>query len=303
MPVNRSVRASALLAAALALAPAASWAQTTPFVFDRAVLKDEKEVALKTPEGVACDDSGNLVVADSGNGRLVLYRYVGGTMSEGKELRPAGVTLPRRLQLDSKGNLLVLDGKARKVLKVDLKGAAIGAYDLKPGATALQALPVAFKLDAADNVHVVDAVGARVVVFDPAGKISREVPLPKGTSAITDVHVDAAGTIYVVDGSQAAIWSADKTATAFKPFTQGMKDKMNFPVYMTGGRGRFFLVDQNGNGIVVLGADGAFQGRQLAIGWGDGYLYYPAQLCINGAGTAFIADRSNNRVQVFDTSR
>jgi hypothetical protein len=54
---------------------------------------------------------------------------------------------------------------------------------------------------------------------------------------------------------------------------------------------------------VVLGADGAFQGRQLAIGWGDGYLYYPAQLCINGAGTAFIADRSNNRVQIFDTSR
>ena len=78
---------------------------------------------------------------------------------------------------------------------------------------------------------------------------------------------------------------------------------MNFPVYMTGSKGRFFLVDQNGNGIVVLGADGAFQGRQLAIGWSDGYLYYPAQLCINGAGTAFIADRGNNRVQVFDTTR
>ena len=301
MPVNRSVRASLLLAV-LALAPAAR-AQTTPFVFDRVVLKDEKEVLLKTPEGVACDDAGNLIVADSGNGRLVLYRYVGGTMSEGKELKPAGVTQPRRLQLDSKGNILVLDGKARKVLKVDTKGAALGAYDLKPGATALQALPVAFKVDAADNVYVVDAVGARVVVFDPAGKITRQVELPKGTSAITDVHVDGAGTMYVVDGSQAAIWSADKAAQAFKPFTQGMKDKMNFPVYMTGSKGRLFIVDQNGNGIVVLGADGAFQGRQLAIGWGDGYLYYPAQLCINGAGTAYIADRSNNRVQIFDTNR
>ena len=299
--MNRSVRASLLLAA-LALAPAAR-AQTTAFVFDRVVLKDEKEVAAQDPEGVACDDAGNLVVADTGNGRLVLYRYVGGMMSEGKELKPAGVTHPRRLQLDSKGNILVLDGKARKVLKVDTTGAALGSYDIKPGATALQALPVAFKVDAADNVYVVDAVGARVVVFDPTGKITRQVELPKGAMTLTDVHVDGAGTIYVVDGAQAAIWSADKGAQAFKPFTQGMKDKMNFPGYMTGSKGRLFLVDQNGNGIVVLGADGAFQGRQLAIGWSDGYLYYPAQLCINGAGTAFIADRSNNRVQVFNTNR
>jgi hypothetical protein len=78
---------------------------------------------------------------------------------------------------------------------------------------------------------------------------------------------------------------------------------MNFPTYLTGGKGKFFLVDQNGNGIVVLGADGSFQGRQLAIGWGDGFLYYPAQLCINAGGDAFIADRSNNRVQIFNTTR
>jgi sugar lactone lactonase YvrE len=304
MPVNRSVRASALLAAAaLALSPVAARAQTTPFVFERAILQDEKEVALKAPEGVACDDAGNVVIADSGNGRLLLYRYVGGSLSGPTELKPAGVVYPRRVQFDSKGNILVLDPKARKIFRVDPKGAVLGAIELKAGATALQAFPVAFKVDSADNVHVVDAVGARVVTFDPAGSVKRQVDLPKGTSAITDVHVDGSGTLYVVDGSQAAVWSADKTATAFKPFTPSMKDKMNFPGYMTGSKGRFFLVDQNGNGIVVLGADGAFQGRQLAIGWGDGYLYYPAQLCINAAGTAFIADRSNNRVQIFDTNR
>jgi DNA-binding beta-propeller fold protein YncE len=115
--------------------------------------------------------------------------------------------------------------------------------------------------------------------------------------------VDAAGNVYVVDGSQAAVWIADKAASSFKPFAASMKDKMNFPVYMTGSKGRLFIVDQNGNGIVVLGADGSYQGRQLAIGWSDGYLYYPAQLCINGQGTAFIADRGNNRVQIFDTAR
>ena len=301
--MNPNLRASALLVAALAASPCEVLADATPFVFDRAIYQDEKEVALKAPEGVACNDAGDVVVADTGNARLLHYRFVGGSMSLGGEIKSAGLTYPKRVQLDSKGNILVLDPRARKVMKFDPKGAALGSIEVKPGATAFQSLPVAFKVDVADNVYVVDAAAGRVVVLDPAGSVTRQLELPKGATAITDLHVDGAGVIYVVDGSQAAIWSADKASQAFKPFTQGMKDKMNFPVYMTGGKGRLFLVDQNGNGIVVLGADGSYQGRQLAIGWADGYLYYPAQMCINGAGMAFIADRNNHRVQVFDTAR
>jgi DNA-binding beta-propeller fold protein YncE len=162
---------------------------------------------------------------------------------------------------------------------------------------------VAFKLDGADNLYVVDAVGNKVIVLDPGGAVTRQVDLPKGLKGVKDVYVDVAGNVYVVDGVAAALWIAEKGATAFRAFTPPMKDKMNFPVYLTGRGGRLYLVDQYGNGVVVLGADGAYQGRQLAIGWGDGSLYYPAQLCINASGEAFIADRGNNRVQIFGTSR
>src|SRR5512137_1443887 len=154
MPVNPNVRASALLAAILVAGPAVAHADTTPFVFDRAVYQDEKEVAFRSPEGVACNDAGDVVLADSGNGRLVLFRYVGGSMSLGTELKPAGLTYPRRVQLDSKGNILVLDSKARKILKFDAKGAAQGSIEVKAGASALQSLPTSFKLDAANNVYV-----------------------------------------------------------------------------------------------------------------------------------------------------
>jgi DNA-binding beta-propeller fold protein YncE len=303
MPVNRTAIALASTVLALAAGASPARAEAPPFTFDRVVLQDEKEVALKAPEGVACDDAGNFVVADSGNGRLVSYRYVAGSLSSGKEIRPAGLAYPRRIQLDSKGNLLVLDARDRKIHRIDPAGSVLGKIELRSGGTALVTLPVAFKLDAADNLYVVDAVAARVVVLDPGGTVIRQLELPKGTSAVTDVHVDSAGTVYVIDGAQAAIWSAEKGATAFKPFTPSMRDRMNFPVYLTGSRGRFYVVDQNGNGIVVLGADGSFQGRQLAIGWGDGFLYYPAQMCMNASGDVFIADRGNNRVQIFNTSR
>jgi hypothetical protein len=72
---------------------------------------------------------------------------------------------------------------------------------------------------------------------------------------------------------------------------------------MADNRGKLFVVDQNGNAVVRLGTDGSFQGRDLAIGWHDGAVYYPAQLCINKGGDVFLADRANNRVQIFALPR
>jgi hypothetical protein len=34
-----------------------------------------------------------------------------------------------------------------------------------------------------------------------------------------------------------------------------------------------YIVDENGDGIVVLGRDGSFVGRQLSMGWNEGLLY------------------------------
>jgi hypothetical protein len=55
--------------------------------------------------------------------------------------------------------------------------------------------------------------------------------------------------------------------------------------------------------VVRLGIDGSFQGRELTGGWVDGALHYPAQLCIDSADDLFIADRENNRVQIFQLPR
>jgi streptogramin lyase len=273
-------------------------AENVPFTFDRAIYADEKETAFVAPEGVACNDAGDIAVADSGNARLVLYRYTGGSLTGGTAIKPAGLVYPVRVQFDSKGNILVLDRKTRKILRVDKAGAVVSTVELKAGGSILSALPVAMKLDSADNLYVLDGVGRRLVVFDPSGTVTRQVDLPKG-KGFSDVHVDIAGTVYVVDGSEAIVWVLEKAGTAFKALTPSMKDKMNFPAYITGSKGKLYLVDQYGNGIVILGTDGSYQGRQLAIGWGEGLLYYPAQLCLNSQGEAFIADRSNNRVQIF----
>jgi hypothetical protein len=50
---------------------------------------------------------------------------------------------------------------------------------------------------------------------------------------------------------------------------------------------------------VVLGQDGSYLDTLSGMGWKDGFLRYPSQMCITDDGEIFIADTRNNRVQIF----
>ena len=80
-------------------------------------------------------------------------------------------------------------------------------------------------------------------------------------------------------------------------------DKRGKLVYVAESGGKLYVTDQHGHGLVVLGADGRFIGRELEMGWVSGRVYYPAQLCVSGEGLVFVADRGNNRIQIFSESR
>jgi hypothetical protein len=304
MPVSRAIGKSLLLLVALAAVPRASRAEGIAFVHDATIYQDAKEGQLKAPQGVACTENGNVVVADTGNQRLLMYAFKDGRLGGGTELKLTQLTRPLRVQITSKGDVLVLDGKTRKIVKVGANGTFAGTIDPKGIDDAANVIPAAFKVDASDNVYLLDAPGRRVLVMDATGAVTNQVAIPAEAGTVMDVDIDLAGTLYVVDAVSASLWSAEKGAKTFKPLTKSMKDRMSFPTYLTASRGRLFLVDQNGNGIVMVGVDGSYQGRQLSIGWSEGLVNYPAQLCLAPElGYAFLADRYNNRVQVFSTGK
>lgn len=299
MTVTRTSQMVSLLAVLLAAGTAR--AEPVGFTFEQSIYQDAKEAPLRSPEGVACSDTA-LVVADTGNKRLLTFKLTAGRLSLGTEVKLTQLTYPTRLQLDSKGGIVALDGKTRKIVRMDPKGVYASTVEVKGVANASSVIPGSFKLDASDALYLLDVANRRVLVLDAGGTVTRQLELPK-TGEFTDLAVDLAGTIFVVDGVNAALWSAERSATAFGVITKGMKDKMNFPVSMLANKGKLFLVDQYGNGVVTLGIDGSYQGRQLAIGWNDGTVYYPSQLCITEGGEAFLADRYNNRVQYFTLAR
>ncbi|HZR10447.1 MAG TPA: NHL repeat-containing protein [Myxococcales bacterium] len=276
-----------VLAAALPLDPASSG------------YADEKGVMLRSPEGVACTDSGTVVAADTGNGRLVLFTFQDGKLVAGRDVRAPELGRPIRLQLDSKGNVLALDGKGRRIARIGAGGAFAGFLQLAGIPQANGFFPISFKIGPADAVYLLDASSARVVVVDAAGAFQRQLELPRGGS-FTDIAVDAQGTVYAVDGVAAQLFLARPGASTFAPLGRPLKDVLNFPTYLTlTAQGPIVLVDQHGNGLVILGKDGAYLGRRLSIGWSEGLVYYPGQVCINSRGDAFVADRGNHRIQAF----
>jgi hypothetical protein len=300
-----SLRSWPLVVATLAacLCCVTAQADTAGLTLDRVIAQDGEGAPLKTPEGVGCSDGGPLAIADTGNGRLLLFVFQGGTLQGGAVVKHPQMTYPTSVQIDSKGNLVVLDRKTRKLLRLDSKGAMLGPVEIRASDARASVVPTAFDLDASDAFYVLDAVAGRVVVADAAGVAIRQVPLPKGKAAFEDVYVDNAGTIYVVEGLTATVWAAGKSDQAFKAIGPGLKDRISFPTRITGSRGRLTLTDHNGHGLVLLGTDGSFQGRQLSLGANEGLVNYPSQVCIDGLGNVFVADTGNSRVQVFSSNK
>ena len=269
-----------------------------------AIYLDDKGGSMRQPEGVACSDQSALVVADTGKGRLLRYTV------DGQDVRPLGeitapqLSAPLRVQMSSKGDVFVLDGVRRRILRFGAKGEPGGYLEPEGVPEPTSIVPRSLKLDRDDNIYVLDVFSARVLVLDPSGKYQRQGPFPKTYGFFSDLAVDTKGTIYLLDSVKAAVYAAPKAATAFAPLVTSLRAHLSFPTSMVvDSRGVLFLVDEHGSGIVLVAQDGTVLGRQLAMGWTDGLLYYPSQMCLNAKGQMFIADRGNSRVQVFSIVR
>ena len=173
LPITRlSVVLAVLLPGAVrAAAPAAG------LRFQQAIYMDLAEVPLRAPEGVACDDRGAVVIADTGNGRLLTYRLKNGALEGGAQVKLAQLPYPVRVQIDSRGFVLALDRRTRKIVRIDAKGEYAGIVEPQ-GASYGVVVPAAFRVDSADAVYVLDVTARKVVVAAASGRVTRELPLP-----------------------------------------------------------------------------------------------------------------------------
>jgi hypothetical protein len=157
--------------------------------------------------------------------------------------------------------------------------------------------------DPSGQIYLLDAGGMRVLVLDRDGVLKRSVPLPLDADFVSDITVDSRGAIYALDSIGFKVYKSAPDKDSFLLLASNLNSSLEFASNIAlDPRGTIFIVDQNGSAIVTLGPDGTFQGRQLSLGWRPGTFYYPAQICIADTSMA-VADKNNNRIQIFTLGR
>jgi hypothetical protein len=275
-------------------------AETVKLRYVQSIYFDEKGIGMKQPEGIACSDKSLLIVGDTGNDRLLRYSYQDRSLKAGAEIKVQQLSNPIRLQVNSKGEIFALDGKRRRIIRLNPDGTFKGYVDGEGIPSPSTFVPRSFKIDSKSNIYILDIFSARVLVLNPEGKYQKQVPFPNEYGFFSDLSVDSKGALFLIDCVKAMVFAADKDAKTFSPLTKSLRGYLKFPTNLTMDiRGTLYVVDENGGGVVILGRDGSYMGRQLSLGWSEGLLYYPSQICLNEKGDVFIADRGNSRVQIF----
>ncbi len=256
---------------------------------------------LDAPEGVACSSNlHEIVITDAGHSRLLKYNFENDKLNGVKEIKLPQVTYPLRVQLDSKGEIFVLDGKTRKIARLGPEGTFEGYIEPTGLPEPAAFVPKSFKIGPDGDIYILDIMGERVIVLGPDGKFIRQVPFPQDAGFMCDLAVDPTGRIILSDGPRAVLYAAAADAKAFTPLTGSLHEYIDFPANITTDQnGIIYVDDLNGGSVILIGKDGSFQGRRLGLGWNEGLLYFPEQICLDGDGHLLIADRENNRVQIF----
>ncbi len=261
---------------------------------------DGKGAGLRQPEGVGYDGKSLVVVADTGNGRLVEYSLHGESLTPGADISIPQLPYPIRVQVAPNGEILALDGKLRKIARLSPSGEFRGYVEPSGVPGDRPVVPRSFRVGPEGNLYVLDVLSGRVLQLDPSGKFLRGIPFPEGYGFLSDLDVDTGGNLYLVDSVGRKVFTAPKDNAVVVPLTGGLGEDLDFPTSIAlDERGDILLADENGSGIVVIGRDGSYRGRQLAMGWKEGMLRYPSQICAARDGNVIVADRGNNRIQVF----
>ncbi len=271
------------------------------FRYMASIYADDKGLGLKQPEGVACDGESLLIVADTGNGRLLKYSIKEGAIEVGTvEIKIDQLSYPIKTEINSRGEIYILDRKQRNIVRCSPAGEFRGNLQPVglPSPTAY--LPRSFTVDRNDNIYILDILSERVLILDPTGRYVRQIKFPDEYGFFSDVAMGFKGTVLLIDVVDGKVFSAGKNSASFSRLTSSLKEYVRFPANLTtDDRGRIYLADRNGGSIMILGQDGSFISRQSGMGWKEGSLNYPAQMCINNKREIFIADTRNHRIQIF----
>ncbi|WP_205698187.1 NHL repeat-containing protein [Conexibacter sp. SYSU D00693] len=257
---------------------------------------------LAYPRAIATNAAGEVLVTNTGNDRVDVFDRGGALVrSFGTSGRaPGQFGTPLGVAADASGMRAVTDSVNGRVQVLAPDGSVLAVWGSpNPGPTILPR-PVAVAFDGAGNAYVLDQRRARIVVFSrttgqPVRTIGAQGSGPGKLLDPSALAIDADGTLFVADTGNRRIaqFAADG---AYLGAITGAGAVRGIAVTPAGDR--IYTAD-SANRIVVRGGDGAQVAQFGGTGNKLGKLNAPGQMTVDAAGTLWVADRGNSRVQRF----
>ena len=244
---------------------------------------------LSEPRGLALTDSA-LLVADSGNGRLVEFTLDGTFV---RAFGEAELDTPKHLSLDEQGGLWVADTVTNRVHRFDdgVSTLTLG-QDLSGPYAALRI---------GDEVFVTDYEHHRVAVFaaQDEGALLRtfgdEVELDK-PSGLLRAGDDALLVASTLDDVLCVYEGEHRVGTLGDVGPARLNDPHQMARDPDGG---LWVADQFNYRVVKLTPDGELRLALGDRGGGDGQLDWPFGVGVSADGRVYVADMKNDRVAVW----
>ncbi len=273
---------------------------------------------LQTPMGVAVGPDGRIYVSETGGERMIhiynsLWQEVG---SFAPPDTVAASRVPVYVAVSPKGDVYVSDRGAATIFVFSPDGAPQGQVTAPVGFEDWH--PLALTFDEAGNLYVADVTPEkhRLIVLDPDGKLK----LSFGSQGEEEgqfwypngIAVDSEGRIYVADSNNGRMQAFDKDGKFLFKIGRGMSaGDLSMP--------RGIAVDSENRLLIADTSRGAVQAYQISKSAGSDpesaplkflgaftgsvgggiFFQFPNGLALDGEGQIYVADRANNRVQVW----
>ena len=290
---------------------------------------------LQNPMGVAVGQDGRLYVTETGGERMIhvydsQWREVG-TFAPPETEAPGRV--PVYVAVSPKGNVYVSDRGSASILIFSPDGIAQGR--VTPPAGFEDWRPLGLTFDKADNLYVADVTPGkhRVLVLSPTPAATirldptlehalpdRSLKLSFGSQGEGDeqfwypngIAVDSQGRIFVTDSNNGRMQAFDKSGKFLFKISRGMSPgDLSIPRGIAVDSENRLLIADTSRGAVQAyaisksaGSDSGsaplqFLGAFSASVGSGVFFQFPNGLALDGKGHIFIADRANNRVQIW----
>ncbi|MET0552968.1 MAG: flippase activity-associated protein Agl23 [Vicinamibacteria bacterium] len=227
---------------------------------------------LMAPAGIGVAPDGTVLVADTGNGRIVLFDRLGRFLRNWSRLPGAPVSPrlfddPRGIAVDAAGGrVAVADTGHDRVLLFAPDGRLTAELGGPGKAAGRFAAPVGVAFGADGTLHVADAANRRLQRFDAALAGTGEWPVESWSAAVRpSVAATGAGAVYASDPAGGRVLAfavtGDLAGALTVPEAQGGRRFRPAGLALDEERGELLVADPAGGRIVVLPIGGGRPGR------------------------------------------